>query len=144
MPHGALVGCPYGLLVGCPYGLLVGTPHGPHMGTPPGAHMGTPQGSHMGIPDGAHMGTTWGIWGPYQAYWVSRDHMGPMWAPYGLSGAHEHLGPPYGHHMEPRYCATWVPPSSVPCRMVFAKELCRVTWPYHIIFFLLTVARRGS
>ena len=36
------------------------------------------------------------------------------------------------------------PPSNVPCRMVLGRLLWRVTWPNHVSFLLLMVARRGS
>ena len=36
------------------------------------------------------------------------------------------------------------PPSNVYCRMVLGRLLWRVTWPNHVSFLLLMVARRGS
>lgn len=35
-------------------------------------------------------------------------------------------------------------PSTVPCRMVFDREVCLVTWPYQVSFRRLTVESRGS
>ena len=37
-----------------------------------------------------------------------------------------------------------LPPGTVPCMMVFASHVARVTCPYHLSFLVLTIERRSS
>ena len=37
-----------------------------------------------------------------------------------------------------------LPPGTVPCMMVFASPVARVTCPYHLSFLVLTIERRSS